>query len=282
VTDSQDKGMEGVTVVFTEKEVTTFKQTLTSKEDGNFILTGLKPGHFYTITFDLEGYNTQLYNYKQWIGPNGEVIVIAMETIEEAKRRLMEEAGIDPEQVQFDIAAREHYNNAVILYKEKKFPEAYTEMEQAWENYAQVVDEEAKTDLIAIPRFYGITAYFSQNLEVAKKYVDIYLALKPDDKSIQDLKATVDRELQGPSAQERYNQAVELINKNDDAGAFKILSSIIKQDPEYGLAYFQLGKIKTREFEFEDAVKYYKGFLKREPNHKLAAEAKELIVTLSE
>ncbi|PIE89556.1 MAG: hypothetical protein CR997_10705 [Acidobacteria bacterium] len=282
ITNSAGEAIVAAKLVFTEEETTTFEQTLESKEDGSFIMTGLKPGHTYTITVDKEGYNTQLFKYKQWIGVNKEIVEISMETIEEATKRLYEEQGIDPEQVEYDIAAREHYNAAVTSYKAKDYPTALTEMEQSYEKYNLIVEEEAKAELISIPRFYAIVAYFNQKLELSKELCELYLAMKPDDKNILKLQETVAREIAGTSAQNLYNNAIDLINNNDDAGATKLLKQIIENDPEFGLAYFQMGKIKTREFEFEEAVKYYKQFLKVDPNHKLAAEAKELIVTLSE
>jgi tetratricopeptide (TPR) repeat protein len=279
VINSKNEPMAGVKIVFTEEETEAFKQEILSKDKGSFILTGLKPGHHYTATFTFEGYNTQVYNFKQWIGANDDPIVITLFTYEEA----FVQQGGDLEALAADKATREFYNTAVNFFKEKKYAEALTAMEQSWEQYEKIQeDSESLEELIVIPRFYAIVAYNNQKLELAKKYCDIYLAKKPEDKHLLELKDIVERALAGPSAQELYNKAVEFINKNDDAAALKILNQVVKTDPDYALSYYQLAGIQTREFEFEKAIAYYKKFIKLDPKNKLVKDAKEMIVTLSE
>jgi len=279
VVNSKEETLAGVEIVFTEDENEAFEQIVMTKDNGNFVLTGLKPGKHYKATFNLEGFNTQIYPFKQWIGVNEEPIVITLFTLEEA----YEQQGGDLEALAHDQQAREFYNLAVGFFKAQKFTEAVDPITKAYENYSLIDKEnELVAELAVIPRLYSIIAYNTEDYENSKTLAEEYLSYKPEDKNIQELLAATVKKLSGPSPQELYNQAIELINNNDDSGAAVLLEKAIKSDPEYGLSYFQLGKIKTREFEFEDAVKNFKIFVKLEPNHELSKEAKELIVTLSE
>ena len=54
-------------------------------------------------------------------------------------------------------------------------------------------------------------------------------------------------------------------------------------DGNYAEAYNQLGRIFIREYEFEEAIKNLKIFLKKAPkDHAARQEVTDLIVTLSE
>ena len=279
VVDSAGNPLANTTIDFTSEETTTYKQTIQSSENGSFILTGLKPGHHFTATFNHEGFNTQVFAFKQGIGVNEVPVVITMYTLEEA----YEQQGGNLESLAADQAAREYFNTAVGFFKEEKFVEALDPMEKAYENYAKIEEgDPLLEELAAVPRLYAIIAYNTEKYEDSKKYCEVYLKSKPDDQNIKDLLVAVEKRLAGPSPEELYNQAVEQINQNNDAGAMVILKKAIASDPQYSLSYFQLGKIYTRDFEFEEAIKNFKTFIKLDPNNKMVPEAKELIVTLSE
>ncbi len=87
----------------------------------------------------------------------------------------------------------------------------------------------------------------------------------------------------GISVTDIFNEAVAAINDGDDPKAFKLLLEAETVDPNFARIYFELGKIKTREFEFEEAVKFLKKYLEvAEKDDQYRKEAEDLIVMLLE
>lgn len=130
-------------------------------------------------------------------------------------------------------------------------------------------------------------------------YSEQYLKLKPDDVNIMKaanqaaqltnntdkadaLKAQL-KEKGEINKDDLWVDAVNALNGNDDATAHKIIKEILAMDPKDSRAYFELGKIKVREFEFPEAIRYLKTYLKHAPEKDpFRSEAKDLIITLTE
>jgi tetratricopeptide (TPR) repeat protein len=250
------------------------------------LLTGLNPGEHYQIYLKVEGFNDQIYGpFRAWIGKNDEAIEIDMQTIEEA----MAAQGISTEaEPTPDSLCRDAYNAAVGFYQQKQWAEGISKLDESLVHLADIPAEEQGEDLNNIYKLYALFAFEMQDWQKTIEYGNKFLAIKPDQQSIVDRVRFAEKELAGPEPAEIYNEAIGFLNANDDAKAKQVLSGLAQSAPEYALTYFQLGKIETREFEFDNAVNYYKKFLKMSEGStdpvviKLREEAKDLIVTLLE
>ncbi|MEP0775392.1 MAG: carboxypeptidase regulatory-like domain-containing protein [Acidobacteriota bacterium] len=74
-----------------------------------------------------------------------------------------------------------------------------------------------------------------------------------------------------------YNEAVEHLNKGNDAAAKPLLEEALAENAEFGPALFQLGMIYLREGNNAKARELLEKFLKVAPDHADAPMAKEML-----
>lgn len=83
--------------------------------------------------------------------------------------------------------------------------------------------------------------------------------------------------LQPDSPEALYNQAVEFLNKQDDAQAKPLLEKAIEVDPDFADAHFQLGYLYYRLEDKAACKKAFEQYLKLVPEGKSADEAREML-----
>lgn len=287
VLDSQGNGLVNVEMKFTGIDADPpFERIVTTDEKGRFTQAGLKPIQ-YEVYCKLEGYNDQIHKYKQPMGKHE--FIITMLTMEEAYAKAVEEGLIEPEVEDPKEDAKDLYNQAVPLFKEEKYAEAEALLTQSLEK-----DPELGHSL----KLAAYCAVKTENWENGLLYAERFLAIEPDDVNMAKLAlesarmlkdatmvdkfTEIVKEKEGVTPESLYNEAVVALNADDDAAATEKLNELLELEPTYAIAYFYLGQIKVREFEFEEAIALLKKFIKTDPNHEKVDEAKDLIVTLSE
>lgn len=212
-----------------------------------------------------------------------------METLDEAYARLGMERPKE-EQPTPEEEAVELFNLAVEPYQQGSYQQA--------EDFAVKALEKDPNQMAALKLLIHSNLKLKDWDDVLK-YSEMYLKQKPDDTNImqaareaaertnqKDKVASFKAQLKDKGVINKdslWGDAVAALNNNDDASAVKIIEEILKMDPNDARAYFELGKVKVREYEFEEAVKYLKKYMgMAKKSDKYYNEAKELVLTLSE
>jgi len=285
VVGSNGKPIAGVNLKFTIEGLPEYKVEATTDDQGKFVGDGV-PNNIVEIYAIKADYRDQIYKVRMQDEPV-DIEDFTMQTLDEA----YEELGLDkpgkrtPKEMAIDI-----YNQAVAPYNQQQWVQA--------EQLAKKAFELDPTE----PKTLQILIWCNQKQEDWKEvlsYGDVYMKLVPDNQNINkvvmfaaealgdtakltELKAQL-RASGAISVTDIFNEAVASINAGDDPKAFKLLDEAETVDPNFARIYLEKGKIKTREFEFDDAVKYLKKYLKlADKDDKYRKEAEDLIVMLLE
>ena len=286
VKDTTGKILGDVTLKFSIKGMADYSHKLVTGADGKFEVEGVANNLIEIYAMKAE-FRDQIYRVRM-AEKDEKIDDYMMQTLKEAYT----EMGIDPSKTKKkpEELAIEYYNQAVPYYQQKKWPEA---------------EEFAKKSYEQNPALEGTLKLLLWSNKEQNDWGDVlkfgrdYLKLKPEDKNIMNVTMYAAEVLKDKTALSElretaiasgsldpsglFNQAVEKLNGGDDAGAIPLLEEVISIDATYSRAYFELGKIKTREFEFEEAIKYLKLYLKNAPKgDKYRKEAEELILTLAD
>lgn len=289
VHDSKGNPLGGV-LVTCYVEGTPFNNEVVSGPDGSFTLKALISNEN-SLRGSLKEYRDQIVKVKVF---NDEVDLsdpkeFVMKTIDEAYAEMgierPEEEKITPEQ-----EAVELFNLAVEPYQQGNFGQAAELAKKALEKDP---NQEAAIKLLV-----HASVKLKEWPDVLT-YSEKYLKFKPDDTNVMQAAAQAAQLTNNTEKLSQYKnqlkdkgvinkdslweEAVGALNANDDVAALKSIKEIMELDPKDSRAYFELGKIKVREYEFETAIKYLKQYMGMvDKSDKYYAEAKELILTLAE
>ncbi len=286
IVDSSGEVLGEVTMIISSQDFPGYVKTYVTEKDGSFDVPSIGDAKV-EILCKKDGYRDEILRYNHGKGnfklKKGE---LKMLTIEEA----MKEAGIEKKEMSARDKAVLQYNEAVDPYQNKDYATA--------EGFAK---EAAKLD----PTFdkalqlVAYTNYFQKDYDEAAEYTQKYLELVPDNENMMKLAVELGgktqkgeafakkvsaklREMTPVTPDSLYREVIDALNANDDTTAKAKAEEILKMDDKYALAYYELGKIYVREYEFETAIRNLKLYLKHEPNGKYKKEVVDLIVTLSE
>jgi tetratricopeptide (TPR) repeat protein len=271
VTDAEGKPIAGATVIITCPEISTFKKEMTTDKNGVFATLIVDATKNYKFHIEAPGFQPIEQINKPLIGGQTLEISFKLNSIKQVQ------AASEPPGV---AALREGRD----LLDAGKRPEAQAKFEQAvkedpnlyvgWLELAVVQLDEGKSAeaLSAAEKCLAISPDFSACLAAAAnaakatgdaalfdKYMDAYKKANPSDPAV------------------LYNEAVEYLNKNDDAKAKPLLEQTLQADPNYPDALFQLGMVYLRAGDNAKAKEFLQKFLKVAPNHKDAPSAKEML-----
>ena len=182
------------------------------------------------------------------------------------------------------------FNLAVEPYQQGSYADAENLAKQALENNPEMAEP---------MKLLVFSNLKTEDWPEVLMYAEMYLKKDPNDTNIMkaaaqaaeligDKKKTKQwkgqlKDMGEISIESLWNDVVNHLNANDDAAAMAQIKEVLKMDDKYPLAYFEMGKIKIREYEFEDAILNLKLYLKyAKPDGKHRKEATDLIVTLSE
>ena len=151
---------------------------------------------------------------------------------------------------------------------------AKPDLHLAWLSLANIDLKAGKNDdaLMEAEKCLGIKPDFPQCLGVAlnaaqakkdktliAKYSAAYASANPSDPTV------------------FYNQAVEFLNKADDAKARPLLEKALEADPKHADSLFQLGMVMFRSGDTAKAKELLQKLLEVAPNHAEAPTAKEML-----
>ncbi len=284
--DSQGQPVEDMELTLTTELFPDLNRTVKSNKLGGWKLEGVKKVDF-KLHVRKEGYRDVIHSFSQGEGPV-EINDLKIQTLEEAYKEL----GIEPPKIKLtpEDMAIDLYNSAVEPYQAKNFEEAERLAKEA-------VDMDPKQ--AAALKMLVYTNIELNDWGEVMGFANKYLELKPDDAGITQIALEAAKQTGQEEAAEKltgklrdmgvisadslFNNGIDAINADDDETAKGILAEVVKLDPEFARAYYELGMIFIREGDFEAAVKNLKLFLKHAPaDSQLREEATDLIVTLSE
>jgi Tfp pilus assembly protein PilF len=276
VSDTSGKPIVGATIKITCPEITNFVRSLTSNAEGEFatiIADGTKQ---YLFHVEAGGYQPVENMVKPLIGGQTLERNFSLTSVKEIQDKLdkeaMEQPGIRDQREAFEILktgkkaeARAKFETAVAA-----MPELYI----SWLELGKM-DIEAGNHKAAIEKVdsclaasFNFPACLALGLNAARalgdkalieKYESAYKLANPTDPTI------------------AYNEAVEYLNKGDDAKARPLLEQALQADPNYGDALFQLGMVYFRLGEAAKAKETLQKFLEVAPTHKEAPTATEML-----
>lgn len=284
VVDSSGNGIPNVTLMFSSENLAGFEKKIETDENGTFKVEMLNEA-IVKIHAQRSDYRDTIYLY---FHPKNDYEIpakdLAMQTLEEAYAELGEAAP--KKEMKPEAQAIELYNLAVGPYKEGKLDQAAGYALSALEKDPNQAN--ATKMLVYIYSKKGDWAN-------ADKYVKSFLSQNPGDPGMTKYAEKIAHGLKNPgavvtsssgggtSASGLFNKAVKALNANDDAKATTYLNQVLEKDNTYALAYYELGKVFIREFDFDKAIYNLKLYLKHAPkDHKYRNEATDLIVSLSE
>lgn len=276
VSTTSGKPISGATVKVTCPEITNFLRTLTTNEQGEYATIVADGTKQYLFHIEASGYQPVENMVKPLIGGQTLERDFTLTSVKEIQDRLdkeaMEQPGIKDQREAFEALkagkkaeARAKFEAAVVA-----MPELYVswlelgKMEAEAGNHKAVL-EKADSCLAASLNF---PACLALGLNAARalgdktlieKYESAYKLANPSDPTI------------------AYNEAVEFLNKGDDAKARPLLEQALQADPNYGDALFQLGMVYFRLGETAKAKEMLQKFLEAAPTHKEAPTATEML-----
>lgn len=284
--DSNGEPVEGMELTLTTEMFPDLKRVATTNKLGGFKLEGIKKVDF-RLHVRKEGYRDVIHIFTQGEAPT-EINDLKIQTLEEAYKEL----GIEPPKIKLtpEDMAIDLYNSAVEPYQTENWPEA---------------ERLAKEAVDMDPKQYAalkMLVYTNMRLDdwgEVMSFANKYLELKPEDPGIIQIALQAANKIGRTEEAEKltgrlmkmgvitpdslFNSGVDALNADDDEKAKAIMEEVIKTDPKYARAYYELGMILIREGEFEAAINQLKLFLKHAPaDNELREEATDLIVTLSE
>lgn len=287
VIDSQGKGIPGVELTFSVEGLPAFEHVLTTDEDGRFATRGLADTTVKIYARKAE-YRDWIYNVT--MGKKAaDISDFKIPTLDEAYKEMGIERPKEVEMTDKDKAI-ELYNKAVDPYQAENYKEAEEIVLQA---LALVPDMDAALKLAIFAN------QAQEDWDDVLKYSKAYLKVVPNDPKITQIALDAANLTNKKDEVKKYediliktgqitpdslfNKAVDWLNQGNDEKARPLLDEVLKLDKNYARAYLEIGKIKVREFEFEDAIVQLKTYLKLAPkNDPYRKEAEDLIITLAE
>jgi tetratricopeptide (TPR) repeat protein len=172
------------------------------------------------------------------------------------------------------------YNEGAALYNDGKLAEAAAKFEEAVKTKPELI---AGWEALARAR-YRLKEYpkaieaANKALELAPDETDMFALLADSYLASGDKAKAAEWKKKLPmDAAGAFNQAVALLNKNDDAGAEPFLKQAIASDEKFANAYFELGMVYVRSGKLAEAKANITKYLELDPKGPNAATAKETL-----
>ncbi len=270
VLDPEGNPVEGVTVVATCEEVSSFKEVETTDKKGVFKLDFSYLRVVYQLVFSKEGYLT-FTSEQDWdlegTGRDEFTMFPGTTTITEGPLASTSTQAIHA------------FNKGVEAYNEKDYSVAQAAFEEALEH-----DPEMNQAWAALSRIYGKQQQYQKSVEAAEKAIalgstdeevwrarwEAYRGLGDEEKATL---ALVDLEQAGLRAEEAkriYNEGVALTKAGDQAGAFEKFEKALVVDPNLMRALIALATTGLEISRYAESVEAAKTILKADPHNEQA------------
>lgn len=303
------KPVEGAKVTLQRLDVN-WKAEMVTDAKGMFARAGVTPltGQMYQVTITKDGF-AQLQekltlSLGNEAGHNRDFVLLPPGSTTTSADGSTE---LDPA-LKADAEAREAFNAAVPLYKNKQYAEALPNLEKAYKDMTTAVatmkDELAKADsqslLPTISKVYGLALHQvgkddeaivplasvadadpknPKNADVMQTLVEIY-GKKKDDANKAKYQAMLNTATGTTNAAAPYNEAVKSFNAGKFKEAKQQLDKAIASDPTFPDSYYLIGLVEMNQGNLAAAKGHFKKYLDLAPNGKHAQEVKDALSAL--
>jgi predicted Zn-dependent protease len=276
VTDSQGNPVAKAELVITCPERGGFKKNVKVKKDGSYSVLLIDATKTYIFKVTAPGFVDHEKSVKVGVGTMDNVYDFKLIRVEEQQQQMQQKVGEMPGYKEYG-EGRELFMAGKIEEAEAKLVEAVTilpDLYNGWLALSRISFEHEKWELA---------------LERARKCLE----LKPESGECLAIASNSARQLGDEAAYQEYNaryetlnpedpailfnQAAELLNKMDDAGAKPLLEKCLEVDPEFSACIFEYGMVLLRTGDMEGAKKQLQKYLEVAPEGEHAATAAETI-----
>jgi Flp pilus assembly protein TadD len=276
VTDLAGKPIADATVTITTTEVSSYKRTTTTDENGEFQTLILDATRSYSFHIEAEGFLPEERSFKVPAGSTDNFFEFRLQSEDQAiavkKQELLDSPGYKELREGKELlaagdteAARTKFAEAVaakpdLLEAHARFAELTYQagdMEGALTAARSCLDEDPDTvQCLAI----AINASGELGDEAARtEFLARYQLLNPDDPTI------------------LFNEAAVFLNNLDDEGARPLLEGCLEADPDFPECNFEYGMLLLRLGDMEGAKKHLLKYIEIAPDGPLAPTAEETI-----
>jgi tetratricopeptide (TPR) repeat protein len=271
VTDNKGKPIVDAKVTITCPEIASYQKEMTTDKHGVFTTLIVDATKNYKFHIEAPGFQTVEQINKPLIGGQTLELNFRLNSIQEV------EAASEPPGVRALREGRDLLDAGDKAGAQAKFEQAVKEDPKLYVGWLQLAvlhleNGRAADALSAAEKCLEVSPNFSACLAAAAnaakakgdtalfdKYMEAYKKTNPSDPAV------------------LYNEAVEYLNKSDDAKAKPLLEQTLQADPNYPDALFQLGMVYLRAGDNAKAKELLQKFLKVAPNHKEAPTATEML-----
>lgn len=275
VTDPDGKPLDGVLVVVTTPNISTFKMTVKTDKKGQYALIVNDATIPYKLHYEKEGFAAHEEQKKL------STVEVTNVDVKLTKPQMVQAA---PAQITTSDQAALAYNAGVELLNAgdkagaaAKFQEAANknpDLPQAWQalavlayqnkEWAKVLDAGQKaTDLDPT-----ITSLYPMMAVAAEQLGDKKAAAQWQAKNA---------EANPDTPEVIYNKGVEALNSKKTQEAADYFAKAIQAKPDFAMAHYQLGIVSLNLKKNADAKEHLQKYLELDPNGKEAETAKELL-----
>jgi tetratricopeptide (TPR) repeat protein len=274
ITDSKGKPIEGVKITLISQRTSVIKHVIYTNKRG-MATHGSLENHVFEFTFEKEGYQPQKKMIKI---PAGLLKKddITLYTREEA---IMQMEAKDPY-----AQAINKYNQATLFMKKKDYGKALELLKESIS-----LDDSIHQAHYEIARIYYFQEKYEEAIEHAKEAIFLDENYSPPYRLLAAVYEKMDnieesrkytalaQEVGGMSGIDKYNEAVEHINKGDLNSAIGLLEEAVEIDPNLADAYYQLGLSYVNKAESEKAISNLEKYLELQPEGQYAETARSLL-----
>jgi Tfp pilus assembly protein PilF len=277
ITDSQGQGVPAVKISITMKDQPTWKKEVSGDAKGNYEVSFTDGTKLYLFELTAEGFIPLKEEVKPKIFASLEHH-FTMKTKKEAEELLrQQERSQNPHLVLFE-EGRKAYLSGDMAAARKSLEEclkAKPDFTKASIFLADIDLKEGKADE-AIARAEKALNGPDEEKAVALRILIAAYGQKGKKEKVAEYQTRL-QTLQPDSPESLFNQAAELLNKKDDAGAKPLLEKAVEINPEFADAWYELGFIYLREGDMAKCKSTFETFLKLVPTGEKAETAKETI-----
>ena len=276
VTDVDGQPIVGADITITTAELTTYRRTVTTDDDGEFQTLILDATRTYDLLVESDGFQPQRRQFKVGAGSTDNFLEFQLLTAAQA-------SGVE------DLKQREQ-PGFKALYEGRNLLDS-GDTEAALAKFKEAVA--AKPDLFeALARIAELTyeaGDHSSALEAAERCLDqepeaqqcLAIAINSsgelgDEKTRSEYLARYQR-MNPDDPTLLFNEAAEFLNNLDDEKARPLLERCLAAEPEFPQCNFEYGMLLLRTGDMEGAKKHLQKYLEISPNGPLAPTAEETI-----
>ncbi|HEY3203191.1 MAG TPA: tetratricopeptide repeat protein [Thermoanaerobaculia bacterium] len=284
VTDSSGNGIEGVSILVTTPNLTTFKLTVKTDKKGQYgtILNDCTMP--YHLRFEKEGYSAADADKKIPINDQGVVDMKLSKTSESPAKAGPAAAPAAPSSSEQAVAA---FNAGVQALNAGDKPGAEAKFMQAVDKNPDLpAGWQALTQIAYEKKDWGkVIEYGQKATDLDPSLSNLYTMMAEASRQMGDKKGAAEwtakyAEANPESPEILYNKGIDAYNKGKMKDAEAALSKVVEVKPDFANAHFWLGMAAFNQNKKGAAREHLQKYLELDPNGKEAGTAKEILPLL--